>query len=486
MRLLSSFPHAALALLPMVLSACQHAPEPAGQAETPARFAESSPSAPIWPEKSWWQGFGSPELDRLIAQAQDQAHGGSFDIQAAIARVRQADAQLRISGAPLLPSLTGDFSQKWQRGYVQGNRSTGPGGYQESRSSGLSASASYEVDVWGRVAATRDSALASALYSRFDQQSVALTAVAAIASTWFTALAYEDRLAVAERNLADSEEILGAIRGRLEVGTASALDVAQQEALAAGVRATLPNLRSNIATNLNALAVLVGSLPEDLHPKPGSLIGLSLPEVAPGLPSDLLRRRPDVASAEAQLQAANANIRAARAALYPQIDLTAGGGVQSAALATLFGPASLLANFAASATQTIFDNGALQAQVELDEGKREELVADYHKSVVQAFTDVENALTQYRYTTEQEKLQTRATVVAQRAADISRAQVLAGTSDIVTALQTQETLFADLDTLAQVRLARFQALVALYKALGGGWTVQDVIPPETHLFQGVL
>jgi NodT family efflux transporter outer membrane factor (OMF) lipoprotein len=334
--------------------------------------------------------------------------------------------------------------------------------------------------------ATRDASLASALYSRFDQQSVAMTTITAIANSWFSALAYQDRLAVAERNLADSEQILRAIRGRMEAGTASALDVAQQEALVAGVRAGLPNLRSNIATNLNALAVLVGQLPEQIDARPTSLIGLSLPEIAPGLPSELLARRPDVAAAEAQLQAASANIRAARAAMYPQIQLTGSGGWQSAALATVFGPTSLLANFAGSVTQTIFDNGQLQAQVDVDIGKRDELVADYHKSVVQAFTDVEDAMAQYRYTTEQEALEARAAEVAKRAADIARAQVLAGTSDIVTALQTQSTLFSDLDTLAQVRLARFQALVSLYKALGGGWQVRDVIPPETHLFQGVL
>jgi outer membrane protein TolC len=245
-------------------------------------------------------------------------------------------------------------------------------------------------------------------------------------------------------------------------------------------------LRSNLTTNLNALAVLVGALPETITAKPTSLIGLSLPEIAPGLPSDLLERRPDVAASEAQLQAANANIRAARAAMYPQIELTGSGGWQSAALATVFGPTSILANFAASATQTIFDNGLLRAQVDLDIGKRDELVADYHKTVVQAFTDVENALAEYRYTTEQEALETQAAEIAKRAADIARAQVLAGTSDIVTALQTQSTLFNDLDVLAQVRLARFQALVSLYKALGGGWQVRDVIRPESRLFQGVL
>ena len=477
-----------LLLLPVLaLAACQSGPDGAVPAPIPTAFTQAAQNAaPIWPDQAWWKGFGSPELDQLIAQAES----GSFDVQAAIARVQQADAQLRISGAPLLPSLSGTGDQKWQRSYQSGSSFSklysSAGGYRESRTSSATASASYEIDVWGKLRATRDSALASARFSRFDQQSVALTNISAIANAWFTALAYQDRLAVAERNLDDSEQILRAITGRMEAGTASALDVAQQEALVAGVRAGLPNLRSNITTNLNALGVLVGQLPEQIAVKPTSLIGLSLPAVAPGLPSELLARRPDVAASEAQLQAANANIRAARAAMYPQIQLTGSGGWQSAALATLFGPTSLLANFAGSVTQTIFDNGQLQAQVDLDIGKREELVADYHKAVVQAFTDVEDAMAQYRYTTEQEALEARAAEVAKRAADIARAQVLAGTSDIVTALQTQSTLFNDLDTLAQVRLARFQALVALYKALGGGWQVRDVIPPETRLFQGVL
>jgi outer membrane protein TolC len=193
-----------------------------------------------------------------------------------------------------------------------------------------------------------------------------------------------------------------------------------------------------------------------------------------------------VASAEAQLIQQNANIRAARAAFFPTISLTGSAGWQSEALQTLINPQSLLFNAAASATQTIFDNGKLGAQYEQTKARYDELLADYHKAVVQAFTDVETALTEWRETTEQERLEQDAVRTAQRAADISRAQVEAGTLDIVTALQTQSTLYTDQDTLAQVRLARFLALVNLYKALGGGWTAQDVVPPDTPVFNGVL
>ena len=467
----------------MALSACSLGPayERPGQ-ETPAAFKQSAPSGPVWPDKQWWTGFKSDDLNRLIASTET----GSFDIQAAIARVHQADAQLKINGAALLPSVTGTASQKYARSYDSISPSLGKSGYYSTRTSSLTLSASYELDVWGRVAATRDSAAAAALYSRYDQQTVALTTLTSVATTWFTALAYEDRLAVAQRNLHDSEEILKAIQARLDAGTDSALDVAQQAALVAGVRATIPDLRSNAEQQINALGVLVGQLPESIKLSPGTLNTLSLPEVTPGLPSDLLLRRPDIASAEAQLVEANANIRQARANFYPQISLTGSLGVQSAALATLFGPTSTLVNAAASATQTIFDNGLKRGQYDLTVAQEEELVADYRKAVVQAFTDVENALTQYRYVTEQEKLEKQAVDVAQNAADIARAQVLAGTSDIVTALQAQSTLFTDLDTYAQVRLARFEALVALYKALGGGWQIQDTAPAETYLLQGVI
>jgi outer membrane protein, multidrug efflux system len=466
-----------------LLAACAAPAAPPGAApSTPARFDQADASAqPNWPKPDWWLGFGSPELDRLMARAETD----SFDIQAAIARIRQADAQLKISGAPLLPSVTGSAQTKWERGYVAPT-AVSRGVYVENRSATLGPTASYDLDLWGKIAAQRDSALASAVFSRADRDNVALDTLASIATTWFAALADQDRIAVANRNLSDAEEILRAIQAREDAGTASDLDVSQQAALVAGVRATIPALRSDMIANLDALGVLVGATPEELKLRPTSLIGLSLPEVAPGLPSALLRRRPDVMSAEAQLEAAKANIEAARAALYPDVSLTGSGGWTNTGLATLFGPTSLFASAAASATQTIFDNGSLTATVELDVARRDELVADYRKAIVQAFTDVENALAQYREATDQEKLETDAVTVAQRAADIARAQVLAGTSDIVTALQTQQTLFTDLDALAQVRLTRFNALVALYKALGGGWTVERVVPPETHLFNGVL
>lgn len=450
--------------------------------EVPAAYlASPAGAAAVWPGARWWKGFGSPELDGLIAAAQ----GGNFDIEAAMARVRQADAQLGLAGAALLPTVNGAGSEQWNRSSPR-RIGGGVGRVTESRSFTASASVSWELDFWGRVRANRDAAAAGALASRFDQESVALTVVTAVASTWFQALALQDRVDIAARNLADAEAILRAIEARQSAGTASGLDVAQQGALVAGVRAQVPGLRSQLEQQVTALGLLIGRPPSAVMVRPGTLNALALPEISPGLPSALLSRRPDIAEAEAQLVAANANIRVARAAFFPQISLSGSAGWQGLALGSLFGPGSLFANAGLSAVQVIFDNGRLTAQSALIQARYDELAALYRKAVVQGFTDVENAARGYSFATEQEELTRAAVAVAQLAANIASEQVRAGTSDVVRALQAQTTLFQDLDQLAQVRLARFQALLSLYKALGGGWAREDVEAPALKLFQGVL
>ncbi len=440
---------------------------PAPDAPAAWRAAEAGEAA--WPASGWWQGFASPELDGLIADARS----ANFDIAAAAARVRQADAQLAIAGGALLPSVTASADASWNRATA---RKIGgiTGKNIESRSYQLGPAVSWELDIWGRVAASRDAALSSALASRFDRESVALSTTAAVAATWFQALALQDRVDIATRNLGDADAIQRAIRARQEAGTASALDVAQQGALVAGIRAQIPALKSQLEQQVIALGLLTGRAPAAIAVRPGTLTALALPPVRPGLPSALLARRPDVAAAEARLRASGGNIKVARAAFFPTVALTGSAGFQSLALGSLFGPGSLFANTALSAAQVVFDNGRTAAQVALTEAQFDELAANYRKAVLQAFTDVDTSAAAFRYASEQELLMRDAVRVAQLAADIASEQVRAGTSDIVNALQAQTTLFNDLDQLAQIRLARFQALLSLYKALGGGWTMEDV------------
>jgi NodT family efflux transporter outer membrane factor (OMF) lipoprotein len=451
--------------LGVALGGCDLGPDYArATLDIPGNFrARTTVGQPAWPAADWWQAFHSDDLDALEAAA--EAH--NFDIAVAIAQVRQADAQLRISGAPLLPTLAGSAGAS----FTQTNSQTGAPHLTSydfhTYNAGLNAS--YTLDFWGKTRSAVESAAASAQYSRFEQATVALTVVSSVATTYFTALAYEDRLAIAEENLHESLQSLDVIQGRLAVGTATALDEAQQEALVAGVRATIPAFRSQMEQEIIGLGILTGRPPEAISLKPGTLNDMPLPPVGPGLPSELLQRRPDVAAAEQQLIAANANIKVARANFFPDVSLTGSGGVQALALNSLFGPGSTVASLAGSVTQTIFDNGTLSGQLEQARGSYDQLLATYRRAVVQAFTDVDNALTALRYASEQEALERAAVATAQRAADIARAQIAAGTVDVTTLLTAEQTLFSDQDSLAQVRLARIEALVNLYQALGGGW-----------------
>jgi multidrug efflux system outer membrane protein len=224
---------------------------------------------------------------------------------------------------------------------------------------------------------------------------------------------------------------------------------------------------------LIGLGILVGQPPERIVVGPGTLTALKLPLVSAGLPSALLQRRPDVASAEAQLLASGFDVTTARTAFYPAVNLTGSAGFQAAALNALIGPGGFIASLAAGLTAPIFDGGALRGALEQARGRQAELLADYRKAVAQAFTDVDDALTAWRYTSEQETLQRIAVDTARRAAMIAREQMRAGTADITAVLTAESALFNAEDTLAQVRLARVQALLNLYKALGGGWTKSD-------------
>ena len=432
-----------------------------------------APSTPEWPSADWWRRFGSPRLDRMMTEAET----ANFDIAAAIARVRQADAQLKIAGAALLPSLGASAG---------GTRSVAPWGpsanpswtsaglvhsstasYSDSFNLGLQAS--YEIDFWGKNRSLQAAAAASALQSRYDSRTAQLTVQSGLATTYFDLVGQSERLTVARESVANSEGVLAAIHDRVEAGTATALDLAQQESVVAAERATIAPIEQQIRQDANALAILTAKAPEEFALEPETLDAIALPVIRPGLPSDLVRRRPDVNSAEQQLIAANANIGAARAALFPDPTLTASGGFQSIALATLLQPSALAAAWGGSLTQVIFDNGRLEGAVELDRARAEELTADYRKSVISAFADVENALIAIQKTAELEDAQRANVATSRNAYEIAQAQLQGGTVDITTVLNTQKALFSAQDLLVQARLLHLQAVVGLYKALGGGW-----------------
>ena len=461
-----------LALGPL-LGGCFLSPEkPEAGLDIPATYRAGPRKADVaLPPDLWWRSFRSGTLTDLI----EEALTSNLDIAAAVARIEQADAQARIAGAPLLPTVGLAGSGTRSRA-SQGNGTISTSSSSERSIYGAFLTASYTIDFWGRNRALLRAAEEGAAASRFDKEVIALTTVATVANTYFQVLAANDRLRVARDNLTAASRVLKLIRDRFNAGTASELDTAQQESLVNTQRAAIPPLEQTARQSLATLAVLIGRAPEHTNIRSGSMSAISIPRVTPGLPSDLLGQRPDIREAEAQLEAANGNVFAAKAALFPTITLTADGGFQSMALKTLLRPESAFFDLTAGLTQPLLDGWLLQGQLDLTRGRQTELLQTYRKSVVNAFADVEIALIGVQQTALRERLQADVVKSSRRAFELSESRLREGTIDLVTLLTTQQTLFQAQDVLAQVRLLRLQAIVSLYQALGGGWGLPEDKP----------
>jgi NodT family efflux transporter outer membrane factor (OMF) lipoprotein len=429
----------------------------------PGAWAESGASDAASPARDWWRSFGSAELSGLI----DASLSASPDMAIAAEHVRQAEAQVRIAGSTLFPAL--NF------GYATARHETRPqgGSWGGDNSSSAALSASYEIDLWGRNASDVRAAQYSLRATRFDQETIRLTLVAGVASAYFQVLSLRGRLVIARENLAIAERVFKVVDSRVRYGAASALDLARQQAAVLTQRAAIPPLDLQERQTLFALAILLGRAPEGFDTAASAVTGLAVPRVAPGLPAQLLVRRPDLASAEAQLSAANANVAAARAALLPSISLTGSAGLASDVLLNfLNGPMATLA-IGASLLQPIFDGGRLRAQVDVVASRERELVENYRKAVLAALADVESALAAGGRTAEQELLQEKVVEQARLALRLAEIRYREGADDLLTALDAQRTLFQAEDQLAQIRLSRLQGSVGLFKALGGAWQMPE-------------
>jgi NodT family efflux transporter outer membrane factor (OMF) lipoprotein len=431
----------------------------------PGRYREAPrhPDAAL-PSVVWWRGFGSKELTDLI----EESLTSNFDVAAAVARIVQADANSRVIGAALLPIVDLNASATRSRA-SQTTGGGGGGGRSERVTYSTSLSASYEIDFWGKNRAALRAAEELAVASRFDREVVALSTVVTVANSYFLVLEAQDRLRIARDNLAAATRVYNLIKQRFDVGTASALDTAQQESVVNTQRASIPPLEQTLRQNMATLAVLIGRTPESVRIRGGSMSHLRIPRVTPGLPSDLIAQRPDIREAEANLASANANVYSARAAFFPSIQLTGEGGYQSAVLKSLLRPESAFYNIAAGLTQPIFDGLRLQGQLDLQVGRRDELLQLYRKAIVNGFADVERALIAVQQTARRESLQREVVRSSRTAFDISETRLREGTIDLVTLLNTQQTLFQAQDVLAQAQFDRLNAVVALFEALGGGW-----------------
>jgi len=461
-----------LALVVGIVSGCASTPPTALEVQDiPTFWSEPVPAGvDIWPEGEWWHGFASPELDGLIADAREN----NLDLAAAAARVLQADAATDIAGAALFPWVGLGAGAERQSANDNGASTT-------SNAFGIAGFASYELDFWGVARSDLRAAEAMLRSTRYGQEVVALTVTSNVGVTYLDVLGTRQRIDIARQNLDTAKRLLAAIERMVAAGLASPLDLAQQQALVAGQEAEIPVLEQEEREARYVLTLLLGRAPEGFSVSAQNLEGIVIPDVAPGLPSELLRRRPDIAQAEARLIAAHANVDAARGAFFPSIVLTASGGIASGAVSSVTdGPAvgdligeaggtGLIYGVGVSLLQTIFDGGRLQGQSDFVKAQELELIANYRSVVFSAFSDVEAALSASASLAERERLKVIQVDSAARAFDISERQYREGLVGLLALLQAQQTLFEAQDELVQIRLARIQATIGLYKALGGGW-----------------
>ena len=450
----------------LLLAACSSpAPRLDSGVQPPSAWQSADTPGALQSNRQWWTQFGSPELERLV----EQARLGSYDLAAAVARVRQAEASATIAGAPLLPELKAGLNANRQKllrgkGYSQLDA--------DSNNKALdyfdaNLSATYEIDFWGGKQASRDSAQFALQASEFDRATVELTLLSGVANTYAQTLSLREQSRIVELNLANAQSVLKLVQTRFDSGSATALELAQQKSLVAAQQRQLPLVQQQAQDALISLAALLGQPVQQLAANQESFDRLQWPGIASGVPSDLLTHRPDIARAEAQLAAAEADVKVARAAMLPTVTLTAQLGSGADKFDDLI--RSPFYNLTAGLAAPIFNNGRLSAERDKATARQDELLQTYRGAIINGFADVEKALNSIRGLDEQRQWQSEELSQAQTAFNIAQSRYQAGAEDLLTVLETQRTLYAAQDLNVQLRLSRVQASIALYKALGGGW-----------------
>jgi outer membrane protein, multidrug efflux system len=431
--------------------------------ETPEQGAQPQDTPPRrvpLGEEKWWDIFQDEQLRTLIRTALKQ----NYDLRIAASRVLEAQAQLGITRADQLPTLSGggaiaDVHSSQSKLVPEFETSTGQ----------VNVSAAWALDFWGQFRRATEAARANLLASEWARQEVLSTLVANVASAYFQLRALDLQLEISRRTLDSRRESLRLTRMLADGGATSLLDVRQAEQLVFTASAEIPAFEQQISQQENFLSILLGQNPGDVPRGQTLTEQRQPPEVPSGLPSALLERRPDIRQAEEQLIAANAEIGVARAAYFPQISLSATSGLQSSALSNLFtGPAGAW-SFGASLTQPIFTGGRLRSGVRLAEAREQTALLVYQQSVQGAFRGVSDALVAYRKTREfrvQEELLFES---AQDAARLSHMRYTGGVTGYLEVLTNETNAFAAELALVQARQNELLALVQLYEALGGGW-----------------
>jgi outer membrane protein, multidrug efflux system len=420
----------------------------------------------------WWRVMDDPQLQSYITEALTN----SWDIQIAAARVLQAEASLRVTRSQFMPTV--GVGADWT---TTRTSETGPSGVplgvnpQRDYGSVYGAMAGYELDLWGRVRRASEAARAQLLATEAAQQTVRQTLVAQVATAYLGLLELDYELEISQRTYSVRTNSLTLTRARQEGGVAAMQDVYQAQILVATAEAAIVDTHRRIEQQENELSILLGRNPGSPQRGEGLLrqkLGVTVP---PGLPSDLIDRRPDLRTAEQKLVAANADIGQAKAAFFPKVTLTGFYGSQSVALSDLFKGGSQVWQFGPAVSLPLFTGGALRGNLKLAEAAFQESVAQYQKTVRNAFREVSDSLIACQRTREFRARQEENTQAHRSATDLANTRYEGGVTSYLEVLYNEQELFSAELSLAQARLHELLSVVSLYRSLGGGWQTDNTL-----------
>ncbi len=454
-----------LVLLCALLAGCAIGPNyKKPSVDVPGAYRGISPDSSIGSasigEQKWGEVFQDSKLQELIHTALQQ----NYDVRIAADRILEAQAQLTITSSYELPTITAGTGIIGER--IERMPSSNP---YELGAYSFTGTVTWDLDFWGKYRRMIEVSRANLLASHWARQAVITSLIADVSSAYFQLRELDMELEISKRTLASQQDSLGLIKHLADHGSASMLDVRQAEQLVYTAAKSVPDLERRIEQQENLISILLGNNPGSVERGRVLTQQPHAPVVPAGLPSSLLERRPDIQQAEQQLVAYNAQIGVAQGAYFPDISLTATGGYQSAALSKLFSGPSGLWDIVGTLTQPIFTAGRIRAGVKFAKAQQQEALHFYRKTIQQAFREVSDALVAYRKNQEFRTQQEMLTQSAKDAARLSELRYKGGTSSYLEVLDSNTRYYSAQLELAQAQRNELQALVVLYKALGGGW-----------------
>jgi multidrug efflux system outer membrane protein len=427
-------------------------------------------------DSGWWEVYSDADLQALLATAL----ANNFDVKIAVARIDQARATLGTARLNYLPQVSVDASAVRAK---SSNYARLPGSPRINDEAQVQILASYQIDLWGQLRRTTEAARANLLASQYAKRAVSVTLVSTLANAYFELISLDSQLEITRRTVDSREKFLELTQAQHERGYVTGLDVATAEADLAAARSTVPDLERQIAQTEDLISVLLGSNPGPvIRAHYGEAVPEAPPRPPPGLPAQLLERRPDVAQAEQGLVAANAEIGVAKAALFPNISLTGSGGSLSVPFGHLFTAPAAEWSAGVGLIQPLLSVQSNLYQVQLADARKREALYQYQKTVQGAFQDVADALVAYQKFGEQERQQASQVDALRRARAIALGRYRTGYASYFDVIQADRDLFTAELALAQAYANDLSALVHLYSALGGGWQERPVVtasPPAT-------